>query len=51
MRPLDLVEGAREVHVAEHLVRLEGLVAAADEHGVRVVADELEPSRSGRSRA
>jgi hypothetical protein len=39
---LDLGERAREVHVAEHLVRLERLVAAADEDGVSVVTDELE---------
>src|SRR5207342_1146298 len=43
----DLVEGASEVHVAEDLVRLERLVAPADEDRVRVVADELEPLEVG----
>ena len=39
---LDLREGAREVHVREDEVRLGGLVRAADEDGVDVVADELD---------
>ena len=44
---LDLVERTREVHVAEDLVRLERLVAAADQHGLRVIADELEAVEIG----
>ena len=39
-----------QVHVAEDLVRLERLVAAADQHGVGVVADELEPLEIGDDR-
>ena len=44
---LDLPERAGEVHVAEDLVRLQGLVAAADEDGVRALADELEALEVG----
>ena len=47
---LDLAERPREVHVAEHLVRLERLVAASDEHRVGVVAHELEPVEVGDDR-
>src|SRR5205085_8826126 len=43
LRPgLELVEGAREVRVAEDDVRLERLVGAADQHRLRVLADELD---------
>ena len=40
---LELGERAREVHVAEDLVRLGRLVAAAEQHGVGALADELDP--------
>ena len=40
---LELGEGTREVHVAEDLVRLGRLVGAAEEDGVGVVADHLDP--------
>ena len=39
---LELGECAREVVVAEHLIRLEALVGAAEQHGVRALADELD---------
>ena len=48
---LDLVERACKVHVAEDLVGLERLVAAADEHGLGVVAHELETLEVGDDRA
>ena len=47
---LDLRERTCEVHVAEHLVRLDGLVAPADEHRLGVVADELEAVEVGDDR-
>ena len=47
---LDLGERAREVHVAEDLVRLGRLVAAADEHRVGALADELDPGEIGHDR-
>ena len=47
---LDLGERAGEVHVAEDLVRLGRLVAAAEEHGVGALADELDPGQVGHDR-
>ena len=47
---LDLREGAGEVHVAEDLVRLRRLVAAADENGVGTFADELDSGEVGHDR-
>ena len=40
---LELAERAREVHVREDEVRLRRLVGAAEQHGVRSLADELDP--------
>ena len=40
---LELVEGAGQVHIAEDEIALRGLVGAADEHRLRVLADELDP--------
>ncbi len=47
---LELGERAREVHVAEDAVRLVGLVGASDQHGVGLLAHELDALELGPDR-
>ena len=47
LRPPRLAEGPQEVHVAEDLVGLHRLVAPAEEHRLRPLADELDPVQVG----